>query len=284
MSLVNLSEILTPARKNGYAVGAFNILNADFVSAVISAAEKQRMPVILNIAEVHYPYIDLKEVCDFVVSKGKKSPVPVCFNLDHGLSMDSIEQAVKLGFTSVMFDGSHLATEENIRISAEAVKLCHPLRIGVEAELGAVGGSEDGSVISEANPELFTNPEQARDFVERTGIDALAVAVGNTHGHYKGDPKLDFERIEKISAKARIPLVLHGGSGISPDGFKKAIHCGISKINFFTGMAKNAMDSIIKGLSENEGQYNALPAILQDMRNQIEKAVSEQIEIFSCDK
>lgn len=280
MPLVNLKTLLRSAYEKQYAVGAFNVINLEFLTAVIDAAEEKKSPVILNIAEVHFPYMDLELVCHAVRKAAERSSVPVAFNLDHGLSYESAVKAVELGFTSVMFDGSSLSYEENIAQTAEIVKYCHAVDVSVEAELGAVGGNEDGSLVSAANPALYTDASQARDFIDRTGIDALAVAIGNSHGKYKGEPRLDFERLEQLKSATGIPLVLHGGSGISPSGFQKCIDRGISKINFFTGMSEKALSSLESDLKGTGSLYNDLPHILFNMRKGVSQVVKEQIDIF----
>jgi fructose-bisphosphate aldolase class II len=179
-----------------------------------------------------------------------------------------------------MFDGSHLSFEENIRQTKEIVKMCHAAGVTVEAELGAVGGSEEGDLISIASKALYTNIEQAKIFVEETNIDALAVAIGNSHGKYKGDPVLDFDLLADLKNITGIPLVLHGGSGISTEGFHKAIDLGISKINFYTGMSQVALSTLKQELDKESAGYNDFPEIMTKVKQSVQEIVEAQIQIF----
>lgn len=281
MALVDLNTVLIPAYKEQRGVGAFNVISGDFLEAIITAAEVKGSPVILNTAEVHMQYLDIDLIAVAVKKAAERAKIDVVWNLDHGMSFEFIAKAIKLGFTSVMFDGSHLSYEENIRQTKEIVKMAHAAGVSVEAELGAVGGSEEGDLVTEANKALYTNVDQAKVFVEQTGIDALAVAIGNSHGKYKGDPILDFERLKDIKDATGIPLVLHGGSGISTDGFHKAIDRGISKINFFTGMSQTAMEVLKIELNKESIGYNDFPAMMLQMKKEVQKRVEGQIDIFS---
>lgn len=210
----------------------------------------------------------------------KRADVPITLNLDHGLDIEAVMKAIRHGFTSVMFDGSRYSYEENIRRTKEVVDLCHSLDISVEGELGAVGGDEGGNLEGSADEQFFTNPEQADDFVERTGIDALAVAIGNSHGKYKGEPKLDFERLKQIKDQVKIPLVLHGGSGIPDADFRKAISLGIAKINFFTGMSQTALKSLKTSMNDSKEMYNQYLEITQKLKNDVSETILEQMKIF----
>ncbi len=280
MSLVTLKEILAPAYKRGYAVGAFNAVDSHFVKAVIGAAVEKKSPVILNIAEVHYPYCIPEQMMPMFIALAKNSPVPVAINLDHGLTLDAVNRALKSGFTSIMFDGSKYGFEENINKTSEIVKLCHSKGVSVEAELGAVGGEEGGGLIGSVDRSLMTNPEQAERFVNETTIDALAVAIGNCHGKYKGDPDLAFDLLEKIRNKVSCPLVLHGGSGISEKDFKKAISLGIAKINFYTGMSQSAIFALQEAVQKAGQAYNDYPLIMEAVRVSVKKTVMQQMDIF----
>ncbi len=280
MSLVSLKDILAPAYSRGYAVGAFNAVDSHFVKAVIGAAVEKNSPVILNIAEVHYPYCIPEQMMPMFISMAKNSPVPVAINLDHGLTLDAVNRALRCGFTSVMFDCSKYDFEENIRKSKEIVELCHPKGISVEAELGAVGGEEGGGLVGSVDRSLMTNPEQAERFVQETGIDALAVAIGNSHGKYKGEPDLDFDLLEKVRNKVSCPLVLHGGSGISDKDFRKAISLGIAKINFYKGMSQVALNSLQQSIQKAGKSYNDYPLIMEVVRETVKKTVMEQMDIF----
>ena len=232
MALISLAQGLAHAQQHGYALGAFNVLDTHFLRALFQAAEQQRSPFIINLAEVHFKYVSLDHLVAAIRCEAARHAIPVVLNLDHGLHFEAVVQAVRLGFTSVMFDGSGLSYDENVRQTQEVVKLCHAVGVSVEAELGAVGGDEGGALTGEADSAKFTDPALAADFVQSTGIDCLAVAIGNAHGKYKGEPRLDFDRLAAIRSAAGIPLVLHGGSGISDADFRRAITLGIHKINF----------------------------------------------------
>ncbi len=280
MALVTLKSILSKAYQKGYAVGAFNVINLTFLEAIITAARRTASPVILNIAEVHFPFVTLENIVPVVSEIAKRERFDVALNLDHGLTIDAIERALANKFTSIMFDGSHLDFEENIRQTREVARMCHAWNISVEAELGAVGGAEGGELVGEADPAKYTDIEQARQFVRETKVDALAVAIGNSHGRYKGLPQLDFERLRAIRNAVDVPLVLHGGSGISADDFRKAISLGIAKINFFTGMSDAAIQATKQHLGEMGERYNDYPMMMNAVKENVARVVAEQMEIF----
>ena len=285
MSLVNLKTVLTHSSNNKYAVRAFNIASFEFLQAIRNTAVKHRSPVIFNIAQVHFPFVDLDDFIPSVLNIAERADVPMVLNLDHGLDLDGVMKAVRHGFTSIMFDGSRYSYEENIKRTKEVADLCHSLNISVEGELGAVGGDEGGNLEGSADEQFFTNPEQAADFVEKTGIDALAVAIGNSHGKYKGEPKLDFDRLKKIKDQVNIPLVLHGGSGISDTDFRKAISLGIAKINFYTGMSQTALKSLKFSMNNSKEMYNQFPDIIEKLKTDVSDTIAEQMKIFgSIDK
>lgn len=241
--LVTMKSILEDAKKRRYAVGAFNVPNLESVQAVISAAEELNVPVILQHAEVHENLISLPEIGPIMLDYAKRASVPVCVHLDHGASFELCIQAIRLGFTSIMYDASAKSYEENFEETKEIVKIAHAAGVSVEAELGhiftsALGGGEGrGAVGAEHYASLddcYTDPATARKFVEGTGVDALAISFGTTHGVYLTEPKLDLNRITQIRNEIDIPFVMHGGSGVSDEDFKTAIHNGIAKINYYT--------------------------------------------------
>jgi fructose-bisphosphate aldolase, class II len=287
MALINLKENLHIAQQHKFGVGAFNAIDSHFVDAIFSAAEKNASPVILNIAEVHLKHIDMEDVSTYVLHKAKKSNLPVTLNLDHGLSFATVKKAIACGFSSVMFDGSHLPFEENVRQTQEVVNYCRDFNISVEAELGAVGGDEGGNLVGAANQALYTNVAQAKEFVDLTGIDTLAVAIGNSHGKYKGIPKLDFQRLDDINKTLGIPLVLHGGSGLSVSDFQTAISLGICKINFYTGMSQAAITSIDNNIANADlsQKYDHYLLMMKQVQQAIAQSVETQMEIYqSCQK
>jgi len=283
MPLISLAEGLKHARVHQYALGAFNVLDTHFLRALFAAAKQQRSPFIINIAEVHFKYLSLDTLVEAVKYEAARHDIPVVLNLDHGLHFEAVVQALRLGFTSVMFDGSTLDYEENVRQTREVVKMCHAVGVSVEGELGAVGGDEGGALYGHADEAFFTDPQKARDFVDRTGIDALAVAIGNAHGKYKGEPKLDFTRLEAIRQQTALPLVLHGGSGISDADFRRAISLGIHKINFYTGMSQAALAAVDKSMTARDQIYDEFAELMLSIEQAIANIVAEQMRIFGSE-
>ena len=280
MALISLAQGLAHAQKQGYALGAFNVLDTHFLRALFAAAEQQRSPFIINIAEVHFKYVTLDQLVEAIKFEAAKHAIPLVLNLDHGLHFEAVMQAIRLGFTSVMFDGSTLSYEENIRQTREVVKAAHAVGVSVEAELGAVGGDEGGALFGEADSEKFTDPRLAAEFVRETGIDTLAVAIGNAHGKYKGEPKLDFDRLAAIREQTGVPLVLHGGSGISDADFRRAISLGIHKINFYTGMSQAALAAVEQRMANRQPLYDEFAELLLGIEEAITDTVAEQMRIF----
>lgn len=231
--LVNLNDVLYDAQKNHYAVGLFNTIDTDMLDAVISAAEELRSPVIIGTAEVLLPFGELKLMAPAMISAAKRATVPVVVHFDHGLTYERCVEALQLGFSSIMYDGSSGSEEENVKNTREIVKLAHAMGATVEGEIGHVGLADCGD--NEENS-MYTTPQEAVNFVKETGVDALAIAIGTAHGTYKSKPKLDLERLTEIRSALNIPLVLHGGSGLTDEDFKNTIKGGIAKINIYTDM------------------------------------------------
>lgn len=233
--LVNFQQILPKAQKEHYAVGLFNALNTEMARGVIGAAEALRSPVIVGTAEILLPYSPLECVCDALKYMAQRTDIPVVLHYDHGLTFDKCMEALKLGFTSLMYDCSTDPYEENVRKLAELTRIAHAFGATVEAELGHVGDNDSDEPALEDPSAFYTDPVQAKEFVDKTHVDALAIAVGTAHGAYRFTPKLDFDRIVAIrQAIPETPLVLHGGSGLSDEDFRRAIQCGIAKVNIFT--------------------------------------------------
>lgn len=249
--LATLNEVLAFAKKNNLAIGAFNTPTLETLDAVIEASEELGLPVIISHAELHEPQAPLMKIGPVMVERAKSAKVPVCVHLDHGEHIDYIETAMKIGFTSVMYDGSLLPVEENIANTKKVVELAHVLGVSVEGEIGALPSREDGSSNGTIDPtSLYTDPDLALRFVSETGIDALAASFGTAHGIYKTTPKLDFPRIEKITAMTGVPLVMHGGSGVSPNDYLTAISCGVRKINYYSYMAREGVFAAKKFIEE----------------------------------
>lgn len=268
--LCNLNDVLLPAMKNHYGVGLFNAVTLEMANGIMNAAENLKSPVIMGTAEILLGAASLSEVAAMVKARAAESEIPVVLHYDHGLTFEKCMEAIKLGYTSIMYDCSTLSYEDNVEQVAEMVKIAHSLNITVEGELGHVGDNAGKGKL--ARPEdYYTDPEVARDFVEKTHVDALAIAVGNAHGDYKFPPKLDFERISAIADATGIPLVLHGGSGLSDSDFREAIRRGIAKVNIFTDINKAQVVGMQAGISE--GVNNAF-----DLAPYEVKAVQEETE------
>ena len=260
MALVTTKQLLLDAQKGGYAVGAFNVENMEMVQAVVAAAEELRSPVIMQTTPSTVKYANLNYFYENVKVAAQESSVPVVIHLDHGNSFELAMQAYRTGYTSIMIDGSHEGFEDNIALTSAVVKACHPGEVPIEAELGKAGGKEDDLDGGEGDP--YTNPQEAAEFVERTGIDSLAVAIGTAHGVYKGVPKLDFSRLSEIRKAVSIPLVLHGTSGVPDEDVAECIKRGICKVNYATDLRIAFTKGINQVLKENPDtidpkKYNA---------------------------
>ena len=245
--LANLNDVLLDAQKNGYAVGLFNTTDTDMLEGVIAAAEELRSPVIIGTAEVLLYAGELKLIGPALIEAAKRATVPVVVHYDHGLTFDRCLEALKLGFTSVMFDGSAGDYDKNIADTREIVKIAHALGATVEGEIGHVG---EASANDNDAKDMYTTVEEALSYSKATGVDALAVSIGTAHGAYKSKPKLDLGRLSDIRAAIDTPLVLHGGSGLSDDDFKNSIKCGIAKVNIYTDLCLAGIRAMNEGLAE----------------------------------
>ncbi len=243
--LVTLKDVLRVAEAKKCAIGSFNTPNLASMRAVISAAEKQNMPVIIMHAQVHEEMgiVKMDEIAPIMLYMADRASVPVCVHLDHGTDISYVKRGLDLGFTSVMYDGSEIDKDMNYANTAMVVEMARRCGASVEAEIGSMGAREGGGAGSES---IYTDPDDAKKFAETTGIDALACAFGTAHGIYAKEPKLDFERLEKIGKMVNIPLVMHGGSGVSPSDYIKSIGFGIRKVNCYTYMAKAGGDAVSK--------------------------------------
>lgn len=274
--LVTMNEILRDAKQGGYGVGFFNAVNVEMARAVIETAQELRAPVMVGTAEVLLPAMSLERVAEYLLPMAEKAAVPVCVHYDHGLTFDKCMQALRLGFTSIMYDCSTQDYESNAAKVAEMVRICHAMGATVEGELGHVGDNEGAGRLDDPSA-YFTDPAVARDFAAKTGVDALAVAVGNAHGDYKLPPKLDFDRITAIADSTGLPLVLHGGSGLSDDDFREAVRRGICKVNIFTDLDKAGKRGIEKGLAAGaQAMTGLIPYEVEEMK----AAVREKLTLF----
>lgn len=259
MALVSMKEMLKDAQKRQYAVGCFNSINLDMIRGIIEAAEAEKSPVILCHAEIHFKFTPLEKIAPIIVEEAKNAKVPVAILLDHGMSFSAMVKAMHLGFNAIMFDGSELNYDENVKRTKEIVKIAKELGVSVEAELGHVvrpksggaEGEEDDSIIDDRS--LYTDPQQAKKFIEETQADSLAIAFGTAHGVYLKKPKLDLERLNKIKQMVDVPLVMHGGSGLSEVDFQNSIDNGISKINYYTNMALSTASKIKEEMNKSDG-------------------------------
>ena len=271
--LVNLNGVLYKAQKEGYAVGLFNTTDSDMLQAVMEAAEELRSPVIIGTAEVLLPYGELQLIAPAMIDQAKRASVPVVVHYDHGLTFERCMEALRLGFSSIMFDGSTKLEEENIRETIELVKIAHALGASVEGEIGHVG---DANKNDGEQTDLYTLPEDAVRFVDMTGVDALAVAIGTAHGAYKTKPKLDVERLAQIRKALATPLVLHGGSGLTDDDFRDTIKNGIAKMNIFTDICVAGEQGMKKAFAEGKSYLEVRNAKVQAMK----EAVKKKMELF----
>ena len=284
--LVTLKEILKIAEERQIAIGAFNAPNLESLEADIRAAEELDLPVIIQFAQCHEPWLSLDIIGPVMVEAAKKATVPVCVHLDHGETLEYLQKALDMGFTGIMYDGSVLPYEENLANTRTAVEMAAKDGASVEAELGSMGrretGAGDGSG-EEDETKIYTDPEQAARFVKDSGIDALACSFGTTHGIYLKAPKLDFSVVSNTRALTdNIPIVMHGGSGVSREDYRKAIEAGVRKINYFTYMDKaggSAATEYLKGLKEGEPVF--FSSISMAAREAMKENVKAAMKMFA---
>ncbi len=273
--LVNLSDVLRPAQQGHYAVGLFNTTDTDMLQAAIEAAEEMRAPIIIGTAEVLLPYGELQLIAPSVIAAAKRARVPVVVHYDHGLTFDRCMEALRLGFSSVMYDASAKPYAQNIQETREIVRIAHAFGATVEGEIGHVG-SADGS--DPAGEDRYTTLQEATDYLRDTGVDALAIAIGTAHGAYKTAPKLSFDRLAQIRAAVDAPLVLHGGSGLSDDDFRRAVQGGIAKVNIFTDLCLAGMAAQKQAVAENRDYLSARNL----KKDAIREAVMKKMALFGC--
>lgn len=281
--LVTLKEILKIAEEKNIAVGSFNAPNLESLQSIMAAAEELQLPVIVQFAQCHECFMHLEEIGPIMMEYAKKATVPVCVHLDHGEDLETVQKALDMGFTGVMYDGSTLPYEENVANTKKAVEMAAKTGASVEAELGSMGRKElcgdtgeDEKTGVDDETKIYTDPVQAKEFVKETGIDALACSFGTTHGIYLTEPRLDFSVVENVRKETEgIPVVMHGGSGVSKEDFHAAINAGVRKINYFTYMDKAAGNAMIQYINSlKEGQ----PAFFMDATLHIRKAMEENLK------
>lgn len=276
--LVNMRDLLEDAEKGNYAVGSFSVANMEMVLGVLKAAEELNAPVILQIAEVRLKQSPLEIIGPLMVAAAENASTPIAVHFDHGKTIEKITEALDIGFTSVMFDGSHLPLEENIEMTKKVISTAEEYDAAVEAEIGCVGGSEDGSEDIAIN---CTKPDDAVRFEKETGVDALAIAIGNAHGNYKSTPKLRFDILKQVDDMTDTPLVLHGGTGISPEDFVKCSKTGIKKINIATATFDSVENNVREAYKNGniQGYYDLHEAEIEGAY----KNAKRHILIFGSD-
>lgn len=274
--LVRMKDVLAMAERDNKAVGMFNTTGLDSLQAVIGAAEELGEPVIIAHAEVHNTLNDIGLVGPAMIAAARNAKVPVCVHLDHGETLEMVERALSLGFTSIMIDASSLPYAENVRITRDVVTRCHSMGVDVEAELGKLPTHEGGASDGSSRPsDFYTDPEQAREFVQSTGIDALAVAFGTAHGFYKEKPVLDFDVVRECRKTTGLPLVMHGGSGVSAEDFSRSIDAGIRKINYYSYMSKAGYEAARNVIRSESTAYfhDVVHAAMLAMKEDAKKAM-----------
>jgi fructose-bisphosphate aldolase class II len=273
-----MSEILIRARRGGYAVGAFEIWNLESIQAVVGAAETLAQPVILQVGPGEADYAGLEDISHAAIFHARRAKVPVALHLDHGDTFERVMRCINHGFTSVMLDVSHLPYAENVAATKEVAHVAHACGVSVEGEMDQIGGGETG--IDVPDDAHLTNPDQALDFVQKTGIDAFAVAIGTVHGFYKGKPNIRLGLLEKIAARVPIPLVLHGGSGTPDADVRKAVSLGIAKVNICTEFVAAFADTFAGEHAEQDFRYS-VPGVFIKPRVAARKLVEKKIRLFA---
>lgn len=274
--LVNLDYVLKKAQREHYAVGLFNTTDTDMLEAAIAAAEELRAPIIIGTAEVLLPYGELKLIAPSIIAAAKRASVPVVVHYDHGLTFERCMEALQLGFSSVMFDGSAGDYETNIKDTREVVRIAHAFGATVEGEIGHVGDAGAGDNLL---TDMYTTPKEAEEYLAATGVDALAVAIGSAHGVYKTKPKLSIDRLREIRAAVDAPLVLHGGSGLSDEDFRSSIREGMAKVNIFTDLCLAGQRAMAEGISAGRDYLT-----IRNMKVEaIKEAVKTKMRLFGCE-
>lgn len=277
MALVTMRELLTDAKKRKYAVGGFNVFNLETLSAVVEVAEELKTPLVLGIPERLLKFVNGDSLSAAMVRAAQKSAVPIALHLDHGHTYEGMMKAIQWGFTSIMYDGSALPFAENLKRTKDITRIAHSLGISVEGELGYIGCYANTDNISDEN---IVKPDMAVDFVNKTKIDALAVAVGNNHSGYRGSPKLNFSRLAELNHSVDVPLVMHGGARLSQEDYRNSIQAGIAKINIATDMSTVAVDALKSELTKNPSANYV--HIMSVVKKGVKDSVRKYMLSFEC--
>jgi fructose-bisphosphate aldolase class II len=278
MSLVTIADLMSQAEKEGYAVGAFNANNLEIVQAIVAAAEAKRSPVIIQASQGALKYAGLEQIAAMVKTAAAGATVPIALHLDHGTDFTQVMRCIRTGFSSVMVDGSKRPLQENIGLVQRVVQVAHAVGVSVEAELGRISGTEDNVTVSDREA-YFTDPEEAEIFTRETGVDCLAVAIGTAHGPYKGEPKLDFERLDEIRRRVSVPIVLHGSSGVPDEAIREAVARGVRKINIDTDLRQAFVAKMREVLAAKPDEYDPRK-ILGPAREVLQQVIEHKIQVF----
>lgn len=278
MALVSVTELLQKADRGRYAVGAFNANNMEIIQAIVEAAELENAPVIMQASQGAIKYAGLEFITGMVKIAANAAKVPVALHLDHGTDFEQIVKCIRSGFTSVMYDGSKLPLEENIAMTNKVLEIARPIGVSVEAELGKIGGTEDDVHVDDKDA-IYTDPEEAKYFVEKTGVESIAVAIGTAHGQYKGEPKLDLVRLAKIKELVNIPIVLHGSSGVPDAAITEAISLGVCKVNIDTNIREAFVGKMRLEMEKNPNEIDPRK-LLGPAREATIEIIREKIRLF----
>jgi fructose-bisphosphate aldolase class II len=278
MPLVNMKDMLRHAHAHEYAVGAFDLVGLDFLQGIMDAAERSRAPVILSLAESHFGYFDFELLMPAVEKAAKRATVPVAIHLDHGASQSSAVRAINLGCNGIMVDSSDQPLVKNIQQSRQVVEMAHGCGVSVEGELGYVPGVEGEDAERHPGKITYTSVDDARTYVQQTGVDFLAISIGNIHGRMRGEPKLDFERLARINQTLGIPLVLHGGTGLDAGHYQRLIENGVAKINYYTALS----DAAAAVIRDNSGKSGGYTALLKGAPEAIAREVEHCMRLWNC--
>lgn len=278
MALVPVATMLRKAEEGGYAVGAFNANNMEIVQAIVRAAEQENAPVILQASQGAITYAGLNYIAGMVKIASEAHRIPIALHLDHGTDFGELIRCIRWGFSSVMYDGSKLPLEENVAMTLKVLDVARPIGVSVEAELGKIGGTEDNVVVSEREA-MYTSVEEAEYFVKETGVDSLAVAIGTAHGQYKGEPKLDFDRLAAIRKVVPVPIVLHGSSGVPDEAIRRAIELGVRKVNIDTNIREAFVWKMREEIAARPNEIDPRK-ILGPARDAAAALIAEKIRLF----